>query len=110
MAIFEVDADNYQIIMDKEFGKGNIIILKFGSEFCEACSALEMELEQLDDINDKVSILEIDTDQSPEVAEVYDVYQLPTMLIFKDNNNNMIHEHEGVMLSEDIQKIIKEQQ
>ena len=108
MAIFEADEENYQVIMDKEFSKGNTVILKFGSEFCEACSALEMELEQLDNINDKVSILQIDTDQSPEVAEVYDVYQLPTMLIFK-NRDKIIHEHEGVMLSEDIHKIIEEQ-
>ena len=71
---------------------------------------IQILVERLDDMNDKVSILEIDTDQSPEVAEVYDVYQLPTMLIFKDNNNNIIHEHEGVMLSEDIQKIIEAQQ
>ncbi|WP_373004238.1 thioredoxin family protein [Sulfurimonas sp.] len=108
MAIFEVEAEDYQAIMDQEFSKGNTVILKFGSEFCEACSALEMELEQLDDMNDNVSILQIDTDQSPEIAEVYDVYQLPTMLIFK-NRDYIIHEHEGVMLSEDIQKIIEAQ-
>lgn len=107
MAILEVDEENYQIIMNQEFSRGNTIILKFGSEFCEACSALEMELEQLDSMNDNLSILEIDTDQSPEIAEIYDVYQLPTMLIFK-GRDNIIHEHEGVMLSEDIQKIIEE--
>ncbi len=106
MALFEVDEENYQTVMDREFNKGKIVILKFGSEFCEACSALEMELEQLEDMIDNISIISVDCDQSPEVAEVYDVYKLPTMIIFK-SKEKILHEEEGVILSEDIKKIIE---
>jgi len=107
MAIFEVDDDNFEEIMDREFEKGNIIILKFGSVFCEPCSALEMELEQIDETkgNENISIVYVDTDESPEIAESFDVYQLPTMIIFKDKEN-IIYENEGVLLYEDIQKIL----
>jgi len=106
MAQFEVDEENFQAAMDGEFSKGRIVILKFGSEFCEPCSALEMELEQLEDMIENISILSIDCDQSPEIAEAYDVYQLPTMIIF-ENKDKILHEGEGVILSEDIQKIIE---
>ena len=105
MAIFEVDSDNFKEIMQREFEKEQIVILKFGSTFCEACSALEMELEQLSDSNDRVSILYIDCDESANIAEEYDVYQLPTMIIYK-NANSIIHDDSGVVLCEDIQKII----
>ncbi len=105
MALFEVDDENFQKVMDQEFSKGKIVILKFGSEFCEACSALDMELEQLEEDNENISIISVDCDDSPEIAESFDVYQLPTMIIFK-NRDDMIHETEGVTLCEDIQKII----
>ncbi|EHP30876.1 hypothetical protein SMGD1_2353 [Sulfurimonas gotlandica GD1] len=105
MRIFEVDEENFHVVMDGEFSRGQIVILKFGSEFCEACSALDMELEQLSSKNDKISIVAVNTDQSPEIAEEYDVYQLPTMIIYK-NKETILHDAEGVILSEDIQKII----
>ena len=105
MAQFEIDDENFEEIMDREFDKGNIVILKFGSDFCEACSALEMELDQVDEANDKVSIVLVDTDLSPEIAESFDVYQLPTMIIFK-SKGDILYEKEGVLLSEDIQKVI----
>lgn len=106
MAQFEVDEEDFQVILDKEFSKGKIVILKFGSEFCEACSALEMELEQLEDIIENISIISVDCNQSPEIAEAYDIYQLPTMIIF-ENKESILHEGEGVILSEDIKKIIE---
>jgi thioredoxin-like negative regulator of GroEL len=65
-----------------------------------------MELEQLEDIIENISILSIDCDRSPEIAEAHDIYQLPTMIIF-ENKNRILHEAEGVILCEDIQKIIE---
>lgn len=106
MAIFEVDGDNFQTIIDVEFEKNNIVILKFGSDFCDACMALDTELEQIDEEDLNVSIIAVNTDESPEIAEAYDVYQLPTMIIFKDKNH-ILHEGEGVILSDDILEIIK---
>jgi thioredoxin len=106
MAQFEVDEENFQAVMDREFSNNKIVILKFGSEFCEQCSALEMELEQLEDMMENISIISVDCNQSQEIAESYDVYQLPTMIVFK-NKDNILHEAEGVILSEDIQKIIE---
>jgi len=105
MARFEVDEDNFQEVMDEEFSKDKIVVLKFGSGFCEACSALDMELEQLEDMSKNVSILSVDCDQCPDLAQAYNVYTLPTMIIFK-NNNNILHEADGVVLADDIKKII----
>lgn len=106
MTQFEVDEEDFQVVIDKEFSKDKIVILKFGSEFCEACSALEMELEQLEDMIENISIISVDCNQSPEIAEAYDIYQLPTMIIF-ENKESILHESEGVILCEDIKNIIE---
>ncbi len=105
MAFLEVDEDNFEQVLTEEFDKKQIVILKFGSEFCDPCHALECELEDVDDEFEDVSVLMIDTDESPELAEQYDVYQLPTMVIYR-NRANILYHGEGVMLSQDINEII----
>ena len=41
MAFLVVDEDNFQEVLEEVFSKNKIAILKFGSEFCELCHALE---------------------------------------------------------------------
>ncbi|MGB5966518.1 MAG: thioredoxin family protein [Sulfurimonadaceae bacterium] len=106
MAFIEVDESNITAVLAEEFSKENTVILKFGSEWCEPCHALESELEDVDDDNENVSVLMIDTDESADLAAQYSVYQLPTMVIYK-KENEMIYRGEGVMLAQDIEEIIK---
>ena len=105
MAFIEVDEDNFAVILEQEFEKKQIVILKFGSEYCEPCHALECELEEVDDEFEDVSVLNIDTDESPSLAEQFDVFSLPTMIIYK-NRETLIYHGEEVVLSQDINKII----
>ncbi len=105
MAFIEVDEDNFEQVLTEEFNKKKIVILKFGSEFCDPCHALECELEDVDDECEDVSVLIIDTNESPELAEQYEVYQLPTMVIYK-TRTQMLYNKEGVILSQDINEII----
>jgi len=105
MAFIEVDEDNFEQVLTEEFDKKQIVILKFGSEFCDPCYALECELEDVDDDFEDVSVLMIDTDESPDLAEQYEVHQLPTMVIYKTRTHILYHK-EGVILSRDINQII----
>jgi len=105
MAFIEVNEMNILAVMQEEFSKKQTVILKFGSEWCEPCHALEGELEDVDDDNEKVSVLMIDTDESQELAGQYSIQQLPTMLIYKDADT-MIYRGEGVMLAQDIENLI----
>jgi len=105
MAFIEVNEGNIEDVLAEEFGKNQIVILKFGSEWCEPCHALEGELEDVDDDNEDITILMIDTGVSQELAGQYNIYQLPTMLIYK-NSDEFIYRGEGVMLASDIEEII----
>jgi thioredoxin 1 len=105
MAILEVDEEGFHQALTDAFEQKKTLILKFGSEYCEPCHALEGELEDLDDTLENLSILMIDTDESPELAEKYDVYALPTMVIYRDKETVIYHK-EGIILADDIAKII----
>ncbi len=105
MAVFEIEEIEFNDIMAQEFAKGQVVILKFGSEFCDACHALEGELEDVEEENEKVSVLMIDCNECQNIAEHYNVHQLPTMVIYKDPDT-ILYRGEGVVLSQDIEEII----
>ncbi len=107
MAIVEVDEDSFQDELNTAFEKSGIVILKFGSEYCESCHALECELEELDEELEDVAVFMIDVNESPELADKYHILELPTMVIFKDSKT-VIYNEGGVILAPDIEKIIKE--
>ena len=105
MSFIQVDEMDFNEVLNEEFDKGQIVILKFGSEYCDACIALEFELEEIDDKYENVSVLEIDCGDAEELAQSYGVIQVPTMVIYENKNSTLWHK-EGVILAQDIEKII----
>jgi len=105
MAFIEIDEDDFEDVLSSEFDKNNIVILKFGSAYCDACIALDFELEEIDDKYDNISILEIDCGESENLAQRYRVTQVPTMVIYENENSTLWHK-DGVLLAQDIEKII----
>ena len=106
MALTEVDENSIETILNAAFEKGETVILKFGSEWCEPCHALEGELEEIDEEHEDVSVLMVDTDESQELAAQYSIRQLPTMLIFR-KRDELIYRGEGVLLASDIMEIVR---
>ena len=108
MAFIEVNEQTIEGVLAEEFSKGQIVILKFGSEWCEPCHALEGELEDVDDDNEDITVLMIDTDEAQELASQYNIRQLPTMLIYK-SSDEFIYRGEGVILASDIEELIQKE-
>jgi thioredoxin 1 len=106
MAFIEVNEMNFNETLKTEFSKNQIVILKFGSPYCDACMALGFELQELDNELANVTILEIDCVESQEIAASYAIAQVPTMIIY-ENENSILWQKEGVMLADDIKKIIQ---
>ena len=105
MAFIEVDEMDFNTVLKEEFNKGQVVILKFGSEYCDACMALDFELEEVDDKHENITVLEIDCGESEELAGKYGVTQVPTMVIYENENSTLWHK-EGVILAVDIENII----
>ena len=105
MALIEVDGQSFHNVLADEFSKGNTVILKFVSPYCDACMALGFELEDIEEEREDVSVLEIDCTESGEIAEMYDVMEVPTMVIYRDAQNMLLNAT-GVMMEQDIEEII----
>ena len=105
MPFIEIDEEDFDVIVEREFAKGHTVILKFGSTFCDGCQLMEFELEEVHDRVTKVSILDIDSGVCGGLVQRFDVEQVPTTLIFKDPQTQLLYKS-GIMLADDIVDII----
>ena len=61
-----------------------IVLVDFGAEWCPPCKALTPILEELQqEEGDRLSILKVDCDESPELAGTYGVMSMPTVIVFQ---------------------------
>ena len=109
MPFIDVDEDNFDAVLAREFEKEKIVILKFGSHYCDACQTMEMELEELCDRLANVSILRIDSNVSAYLTQRYFVEEVPTTLIFKEAEKQLSYTT-GIMLADDMVDIILNEQ
>lgn len=57
----------------------NVTVVKFGAPWCRPCKTLDSVLESVD-----YTILKVDIDTEPRLAEEYGVMSIPAMIFFKD--------------------------
>ena len=105
MPFIEIDEEDFDTIVEREFAKGHTVILKFGSTFCDACQLMEFELEEVHDRLTKISILEIDSGVCGSLVHRFDVEQVPTTVVFKDAQTQLLYKN-GIMLADDIVELI----
>ncbi|WP_425807739.1 thioredoxin family protein [Desulfitobacterium sp. Sab5] len=61
------------------------VVLEFGTSKCPDCQKSQSIVDHLSaDYDDKVEVYYVDVDKVPEVQELYEVSDLPTMILFKE--------------------------
>jgi thioredoxin 1 len=110
--VVQTDA-NFQSIKNKIMNSSfqNIIdsdkpvLVDFFATWCGPCQMLGPILKEVkESLGNRVSIIKIDVDKNQEIASVYQVRGVPTMMLFQ--NGKQLWRQSGVLSKEEIIKTI----
>lgn len=83
------------------------VLVDFWAEWCGPCRALGPILEELaQEVGAKATVLKVNVDENPELAQKYGIRGIPTMIFFK--NGQAAKTLVGMQPKEEIKKSLEE--
>ncbi|MFI3252223.1 MAG: thioredoxin [bacterium] len=98
--IIEVTKENFEEVLKKEK-----LVLDFWAPWCGPCRAIAPNLEEVVAKNDNVVIGKVNVDNDPELAEKYQVRNIPTLVYL--NKGEMKEKTVGLKSAEEILSIVE---
>lgn len=83
-----------------------VVLVDFNAQWCGPCQKMKPFLHEMQkEMGDKLEVIFIDTDQNPDIATLFKIEALPTLMIYKGGVKEW--HHLGYMSKEDLTKQIK---
>lgn len=92
MAVSHLDKNNFEIEVLKTKG---LVIVDFYAQWCGPCKMTEPIIKQLSEEVKNVKFTKVDVDQNQELTSQYQVFSIPTFLVFKDGQ--VVNQFVGAM-------------
>ena len=79
--MLKVNNQNFEEVVLKS---EKLVVVDFFATWCGPCQMLSPVLEELSKEITEATIVKVDVDEAPELAEKYGVYSIPNVVIIKD--------------------------
>ena len=83
-----------------------LVLIDFFATWCGPCKMLAPVIEQVANDNEDVMVVKVDVDKNPELAVLYKVASIPTLVFLKEGK--FVKEHIGFASKAEIQNLINE--
>ncbi|MCF3108390.1 thioredoxin [Niabella sp. CC-SYL272] len=95
-------AANFQTLINGE----KPVLVDFTATWCGPCKMMKPVLEEVkSNMGEKVTIIKVDIDQSPQAAAFYHVQSVPTLILFK--KGQIVWRQSGVIPATQLTGILK---
>ena len=83
------------------------VLVDFTAEWCGPCKMMKPILQELkSNLGETTTIIKVDIDKNPSVANAYHVQAVPTLILFR--KNEIIWRQSGVVPAKHLEQIIKQ--
>jgi thioredoxin 1 len=97
----EINFDEYN---NEVLTSDKLVLIDFFATWCGPCKMLAPVIEQVSGENADVMVVKVDVDKNPELAVLYKVASIPTLVFLKEGK--LVKEHVGFASKTEIQNMI----
>lgn len=83
MAELKITKDNFEAEVTKS---DRPVLVDFWASWCGPCRMLSPVIEQIAAENESFKVGKVNVDEEPELASLFHVASIPTLIVFKDGN------------------------
>jgi len=104
MAVITGSQENFQ--KDVAESKGTVFV-DFFAEWCGPCKLTGPIIDELSEEKKDIKFIKIDVDKNPELVSQYQIFSIPTFMIFKDGKavSQFVGAHSREGFEQEIKKI-----
>lgn len=84
--------------------QGEKVLVDFYADWCGPCQMLAPIIEELEE-ESKIKVIKINTDDLPDLARMFRIMSIPTLLLFKDGK--LVNKSLGYMPIEGLREFVK---
>ncbi|MBQ8967031.1 thioredoxin [Ruminococcus sp.] len=102
MAVIKVTQENFE---NEVLKSDKPVLVDFNADWCGPCKMLAPTMDAIADERDDIKVVSINIDDEDELAEKYEVFSIPCVVVFK--NGEEVNRSVGLRPRADIEGLLR---